>query len=94
MSKSIMQPTEPKYCYVCGRQYNLERHHIYAGVANRKLSEKYGLWVYLCHECHTGSNGAQYTKNLGDRLKREGQAKFEQTHAREEFRAIFGKSYL
>ena len=32
-------------CYLCGRLTGLERHHVIGGVANRKLSEKYGLWV-------------------------------------------------
>ena len=94
MSKSIMQPSEPSQCYLCGRQYGLEVHHIYAGYANRRLSERYGLWVFLCKQCHTGNGGAQYEKELNLRLKREGQEEFEKTHTREEFRNIFGKSYL
>ena len=60
MSESLIQ-TE-KECWFCGAQVNLERHHIFAGTANRPISEKYGLWVYLCHEHHTGKNGAQYDK--------------------------------
>ena len=61
MSKSIMQ-TEHE-CYLCGRRFGLERHHVLAGTANRRLSEKYGLWVYLCHNCHTGNGGAQLRRN-------------------------------
>lgn len=94
MSKSIMQPTSPKWCYLCGRQTDLEKHHIYAGIGNRKWSERYGLWVYLCGSCHRGSHGAQYEKQINVRLKEEGQREFEKTHTREEFRQIFGKSYL
>ena len=43
MSESIMQTQ--KECYLCGKKTCLERHHTLSGVANRKLSEKYG---YTC----------------------------------------------
>lgn len=92
MSKSIMQTKHE--CYLCGRQFGLERHHVLAGTANRKLSEKYGLWVYLCHNCHTGNGGAQYEKELNLRLKREAQEAFEREYDGESFRDIFGKNYL
>ena len=49
-------------CYFCGGVIGLERHHVFGGVANRKLSETYGLWVWLCHEDHTGVDGAQQRK--------------------------------
>ena len=45
MGKSIMQTT--KDCYLCGKKTCLEPHHVMAGTANRKLSEKYGIWVFL-----------------------------------------------
>jgi len=35
-----------------------------------------------------------HNKAINDRLKREGQMKFEETHSREDFRMIFGKNYL
>ena len=41
---------ELRECFLCGRNGRgdrLERHHIF-GAANRKLSEKYGLTVWLC----------------------------------------------
>ena len=34
----------------------LERHHCMFG-PNRKLSEKYGLIIPLCMECHRGNKG-------------------------------------
>lgn len=91
--KSILQGNNEE-CYICGRQWGLECHHIYAGVANRRISEANGFKCMLCHQCHTGSGGAQYEKELNLRLKRECQAKFEETHSREEFRRLIGKSYL
>ena len=94
MSKSIMQPEEPKQCYLCGRQYGLERHHIMAGIANRRLAERYGLWILLCRPCHIGKGGAQYEKDLNLLLKREAQTKFEELYNHTEWMKIFGKNYL
>lgn len=89
---SIMQ-TE-KACYLCGRQTGLEMHHVFGGVANRKLSEKNGLKVWLCHECHTGNAGAQYDAAKNRRLKAEAQMVFEKTHTHAEWMKIIGKNYL
>ena len=90
--RSILQLE--KSCYLCGRCVMLEKHHCLAGVANRKLSEKYGLWVMLCHECHTGKHGAQYDKEKNLMLKRDAQFAFERTHTRSEWMKLFGKNYL
>ena len=52
MSKSIIQ-NKDGCCYMCDllgtRQqgYTIEEHHCFGG-PNRKLSEKYGLKIYLC----------------------------------------------
>lgn len=91
--KSIVQ-TDTKGCYLCGKIVGLERHHIFAGTANRKLSEKYGLWVWLCHDCHTGTAGAQYDATKGRMLKMDAQYAFERTHSRREWMQIFRKNYL
>lgn len=94
--KSILQ--EDKCCYLCGCTYGLEKHHIFAG-SNRRISERLGLWVYLCgawtpKNCHTGTDGAQYNKELNLRLKREAQAAYERTHTRREWMEIIRKNYL
>ena len=73
---------------------DLERHHIMAGVANRPLSEKYGLWIWLCHEHHTGRNGVQYDRKLNERIKRLGQIAFEARFSRDEWMKVFRKNYL
>lgn len=72
----------------------LEWHHILGGVANRKLSERYGLKVRLCHECHTGDGGAQYEKEMNLRLKREAQKEFEKRYGHDEWMKRFRKNYL
>ncbi len=92
LSKSIMHDGES--CYLCGRQYGLEWHHILGGIANRKLSERYGLKVRLCHECHTGDGGAQYEKGLNQRLKMEAQKAFEAAYSHDEWMRRFRKNYL
>ena len=60
MADSILQ--SERCCYFCESVIGLEEHHIFAGVANRRISEKYGLKVWLCHEHHPGNDGAQYDK--------------------------------
>lgn len=82
-------------CFVCGTTRNLHRHHIFFG-ANRKVSEKYDLCVWLCQNHHEGTMGVHgmYGHELDMELKRIGQITFEKTHTREEFIAEFGRNYL
>ena len=91
--KSIVQ-TDGSRCFVCGRMTDLECHHILGGTANRKLSDQYGLTVMLCHEHHTGKNGAQYNRQLGDSMKRLAQIAFEARYSHEEWMNVFRKNYL
>ena len=90
--RSAMQ--EEQRCYLCGAVVGLERHHVFAGVANRGISERFGLWVWLCHNCHTGKNGAQYDKAKNLRLKHDAQEAFERFHTRAEWMALIRKNYL
>lgn len=92
MAKSII--SNERQCYLCGKTVNIEKHHIFGGVANRKISERLGLWVYLCHNCHTGKNGAQYNKEKNLRLKQDAQRAYEKTHTRDEWLKWIGKNYL
>lgn len=71
--KSIIQ--DKKECYVCRSPY-VEEHHIMYGTANRKLSEKYGLKVWLCHEHHRGNTGVHFNPNLDSKLKDIAEKKF------------------
>ena len=90
---SIIQ--NEKCCFVCRTTYNLHDHHIFYGTSNRKQSEKYGLKVWLCGADHNMSNrGVHFNKELDLELKQLAQAKFEETHTRDEFRTAFGKSWL
>ena len=90
--KSILQ--NETVCYLCGRQYGLEKHHIFAGVANRRISEAEGLTCYLCHDCHTGANGAQYDPEKNRYLKAMAQAAYEQNHTHDEWMKLIRRNYL
>lgn len=98
MSKSIIQ--SDKVCYICGYEgdeFNfISPHHCFLGNPNRKNSEKYGLKVNLCRVHHTDSpTGVHHNAELMQFLHGVGQKAFEEKYGtREEFRRIFGKSYL
>lgn len=91
--KSIIQ--DEKECLICGSR-NVEDHHIFFGVAKRKLSEKYGLKVWLCPSHHRGTTGVHGRdgRKLDLELKQLGQKAFEWEHTREEFIKMFVKNYL
>ena len=80
-------------CHLCGSTWYVEKHHVFSG-PYRKASEKHGMTVDLCASCHRGPQGVHQNAELNRRLKREFQGIFEQEHSREEFRRIFGKSYI
>ena len=96
--KSIIQE-DREHCFLCGRHarvdyFGLDEHHVFFG-ANRKLSEKYGLKVYLCHElCHL--YGVHKCADINSKVQREVQAKAMKHYgwSIEDFRAIFGRNYL
>ena len=91
---------EYKTCFLCNRNGNgdrLERHHIFGG-SRRKLSEKYGLVVYLCgsrchregkYSVHQNAEVMNYVHKYGQKLAQE---KYGWTV--EQFREIFGASYI
>jgi len=91
---SILQSA--KECYETQRTDNLHKHHIFEGNPNRKLSEKYGLWVWLTGDYHNQSNQGVHNGNhtLDVKLKQDAQRAFEWTHTRTEFMDIFGRNYL
>lgn len=97
---SIMQE-DTTHCYLCGyregaRHQAMHWHHVFGG-PNRKLSEKYGLKVRLCgYACHEyGPNAVHRNHEIDTKLKEKGQEAFERVHgSREDFRRVFGKSWL
>lgn len=94
MNDSIVQDLRVERCYVCGTARELELHHIMHGVANRRLSTKYGLTCWLCAYHHRGKYGAHLNAEVNHKLQEAAQAAFEQTHSHAEWMNIFGKNYL
>ena len=93
-SKSIL--SNERRCYICGSTVNLQKHHILYGTSNRKNSERWGCWCYLCAYHHTMSDEAVHFNHLLDlSLKQECQRAFEdQIGDSEMFMSIFGKNWL
>lgn len=92
MARSIL--SDERRCWFCGSMVGLERHHIMSGTANRKLSEKYGLTVWLCRRHHTGTDGAQYDPDMNRQLRQDAQCAFERKYGHAEWMRIFGKNYM
>lgn len=101
MSKSLLD-TKKGVCFMCGRYGPTEVHHIFGGVANRKLSEQDGIWVYLCPDCHNRPpNGVHFNKENMEWLHKLGQKAYELSRcdltaeeARTAFMERYGKNYL
>lgn len=96
MAKSIMA-TVRGVCFLCGDQCPTEKHHVYEGSGRRKLSEKYGLWVWLCHNCHNEPpNGVHFNheKDLALKARIQIRAMYVYGWTVEQFRKLFRKSYL
>lgn len=91
---SILQ-TE-KVCYITGATQGLDKHHIYGGNPNRKISDQNGFWVWLRHDVHMAAHEhRQPHDSLLFDLRIDCQRTYEAMgHTREEFRRLIGRSYL
>lgn len=89
------KPTESDVCAVCGRPY-AALHEVFYGTANRRISQQYGFQERLCpiHHNEPGFPNPHHDREVDLALKRKHQARFEQTHTREEFVKLIGRSYL
>ena len=102
MAKSIMHKKEDRTCYLCellngdsDTRRNLQEHHVMSGTANRKLSEHYGLKVYLCLQHHTaGVMAVHNNAGLQSLLRRKAQEIFEKKYSHEKWMEVFGRNYL
>lgn len=100
MGQSII--SNERKCYISGRTDWLELHHVFGGTANRKISDKYGFWVYLNHYWHNeppceqnmGVGGVHFNPKLRLKLEQDCQRKFEENHSREEFVNLIGRNFL
>ena len=87
---TIMQKAER--CYMCARSGILQRHEIY-GSANRDKSKAFGLWIWLCPECHDAVHFKHAELKL--ELREQGQITAQRYYGwnDNEFRQMFGKCY-
>lgn len=93
--KSIIQ--SEKECYITKSTTNLHKHHIFEGTANRKLSERDGMWIWLRADWHNMSDyGVHFDKELDLVLKRTAQLIWQTYYkkTKEEFIARYGRNYL
>lgn len=102
MSKSILQDKSAGECYLCKLLLGIdtpaasrEEHHVMHGTANRRLSEHYGLKVYLCPYHHrNGPEAAHRCRQTDILLKQAAQRTFEQKYSHEKWMEVFGRNYL
>lgn len=99
--KSIMHDKNDGTCYLCMLLHGdysrkvTQEHHVFYGTANRRLSEKYGLKVYLCLGHHEyGPEAVHQKQELSVMLKKKAQKAFIARWPELDFRSIFGKSVL
>ena len=92
--KSILQ--KEKECFFTHCRSGLHKHHVFEG-ADRELSEKNGLWIYMEGTIHNGyireslHNNAEF--NLW--MKQYAQRIYERERgSREEFLSLFRQNYL
>ncbi len=96
-----------KECYLCRMAADrigytgdlphtgLHKHHVIYGKGNRKKSEKFGLWVYLCAERHHeyGPEAVHNNKEIRNMLSARAQKAFEREFPKLHFIQEFGKNY-
>lgn len=102
MAKSILQDKASGVCYLCGMLLGIdapaacrEEHHVIYGTAGRRLSERYGLKVYLCPYHHrTGPEAVHRCRRTDMALKQAAQRAFEKKYGRGKWMEVFGRNYL
>ncbi len=99
--RSIMHDKLDGTCYLCMLLNNdyarrtTQEHHVIFGTAGRRLSERYGLKVYLCPQHHEiGAQAVHINHENAVLLQKKAQEAFEKAHSHEEWMNVFGRSYL
>lgn len=100
--KSILHDKKDRTCFLCillrgdsSRKDNLHEHHVFFGWANRKLSEKYGLKVYLCIEHHEiGTEAVHQNSEISKMIQVYAQRAFMKKWPEKDFKEIFGRNYI
>lgn len=86
-----------EHCIECGRN-NCEKHEVFFGTANRKLSIEDGLVIPLCKAEHHKGNliGIHQDQKLNEKWKKKAQRKWQEYYGRtkEDFIKRYGRSYI
>ena len=102
--RSLLQET--KECYLCRKALGpaadlpsegLEKHHIIYGTGNRKIADREGLWIYLCHYHHNQdekSGSVHYKRQVREELSQEAERAFLQNHSLDDWMRLFTKNWL
>lgn len=84
-------------CIECGRT-NVEKHEVFFGSANRKLSIEDGLVIPLCKELHHNGNliGIHKDKNLNEKWRKIAEKRWCEFYNKtpEQFLKRYGRNYL
>ena len=97
--KSILQE-DNGICFLCrlkgdSHEQFTHEHHVIYGTSGRKLSEKYGLKLYLCPGHHEfGKEAVHKNKETRILLEKCAQLVFINLYGQELWMQIFGKNYL
>lgn len=98
--RSILQKKDGR-CYLCMKLHEdnskkvVQEHHVVFGTANRKLSEKYGLKVYLCLSHHKeGPEAVHRNAEIALELKKEAQRAFKRNFPELDWFEIFRRNYI
>ena len=93
-NKSIFEGDTPEKCYICGAYGHTDEHHVFGGPC-RKTSDRYGLVVHLCRDCHSLIHDSVNGGNLKLYLHQRGQMIYEERFGnRAAFIQEFIRSYL
>ena len=90
---SLFADQDDIYCYICGSTMYVQRHELFFGRAYREKSKEYGLWLNLCSSCHDKVHFGK-DHSLDEKLKKEGQKRFEEIFSHEKFMEVFDKNRL
>lgn len=92
-SPSIIQ--SKKECWFCHSQNELEIHHVMNGNGLREKSERYGLKIWLCRNCHDKLHFSPVeSKRMLLKAKQAAEAAFLKKHTIEEWMREFHRNYL
>lgn len=93
MSNSIIT-NDIDSCFICGKPKECI-HHCIPGTSRRKISDKEGLTIPLCNECHNlCDNSVHFNYKLDVLVRKIAQLSYEKSHSREEWIRRLGRNYL